>query len=102
MPMTTLVSKECHVVRCTDSCVSFHFNQKWKRRRQLRSFVVGVEGCNGKREKMPHCKLCRVSKYVCVELFAEDFKEFLLRIAINTNSAESTNVFSLYCTVVKG
>ena len=77
---------------CTDSCVSFHFNQKWKRRRQLRSFVVGVEGHNGKREKMP---LYGVSKYVCAELFAEDFKECLLRIAINTNSAESTNVLSL-------
>ena len=80
---------------CTDSCVSFHFNQKWKRRRHLRSFVVGVEGRNGKREKMPHSKLCGVSKYVSAELFAEDFKECLLRIAINTNSAESTNVLSL-------
>ena len=59
----------------------------------MRSFVVGVEGRNAKREKMPHCKLCGVSKYVCAELFAEDFKECLLRIAINTNSAESTNVF---------
>ena len=67
----------------------------------MRSFVVGVEGRNGKREKMPHCKLCGVSKYVCAEPFAEDFKEFLLRIAINTNSAESTNVFfTLYCMVV--
>ena len=55
----------------------------------------GLKAVNGKREKMPHCKLCGVSKYVCAELFAEDFKEFLLRIAINTNSAESTNVLSL-------
>ena len=62
----------------------------------MRSFVVGVEGRNGKREKMLQCKLCGVPKYVCAELFAEDFNEFLLRIAINTNSAESTNVLSLY------
>ena len=69
----------------------------------MRSFVVGVEGRNGKWEKMPHCKVCGVSKYVCAEFFAEDFKEFLLRFAINTNSAESTNVFfTLYCTVVQG
>ena len=48
----------------------------------MRSFVVGVEGRNGKWEKMPHCKLCRVSKYVCAELFAEDFKEFCCELQL--------------------